>query len=117
MTRLGVGLRDQPAPGGEFERQRHAERDRLAVQQPVGETRRRLERVAEGVAEIEQHAVAGLALVARDDRGLGAAARPRWRARAQSFRRCRRRTRRCQFASSQAKKAASPSSPYLTTSA
>ena len=33
-----------------------------------------LERVAEGVAEIEQRAIAGLALVARDDGGLGAAA-------------------------------------------
>ena len=48
--------------------QRHAERDRLAVQQPVGEARRGLERVAEGMAEIEQRALAGLALVARDDR-------------------------------------------------
>ena len=32
-----------------------------------------LQGVAEGVAEVEQHAVAGLALVARHDRGLGPA--------------------------------------------
>ena len=44
------------------------------MQQPVGEAGRRLQRVAEGMAEIEQHALAGLALVARDDPGLGAAA-------------------------------------------
>ena len=68
---VGLGLRDQPAPGGELERQRHAEPDRLAVQQPVGKAGRGLERMSEGVAEVEQHAVAGLALVARDDRGLG----------------------------------------------
>ncbi len=41
---------------------------------PIGEAGRRLEGMAEGVAEVEQHAVAGLALVAGDDRGLGAAA-------------------------------------------
>ena len=87
--------------------------DRLAVQQPVGEAGGRLERMAEGVAEIEQHAVAGLALVARDDRGLGAAAhRDGVLARmAPPANRSR------QLASSQAKKAASPSSPYFTTSA
>ena len=55
-------------PRRELERQRHAERDRLAVQQPVGEAGGGFERVAEGVAEIEQRALAGLALVARDDR-------------------------------------------------
>ena len=69
--------------------QHDAERDRLAVQQPVGKAGRRLERMAEGVAEIEQRALAGLALVARHDRGLAAAARPRSRARAPDRRRTR----------------------------
>ena len=47
--------------------------DALAMEQPVGKTGRGLQRMAEGVAEIEQRALAGLALVARHDRGLGAA--------------------------------------------
>ena len=72
---LGFGLGYKPLPRRrEAERERHADGNRFAVQQPVGETARRFQRVAERVAEIEQLAVAGLALVARDDRGLGAAA-------------------------------------------
>ena len=60
---------------GEIERQHHPERDRLAVQQPVAKPGLGLQRVSEGVAEIEQRPViAGLALVGRDDLGLHAAA-------------------------------------------
>ncbi len=44
------------------------------MQQAVGETGRGLERVAEGMAEIEQRPLADFALVAADDRGLHAAA-------------------------------------------
>ena len=69
-----LGLRQQAAPGGKFEGQRHAERDRLAVQQPVGETGAGFQRMAEGVAEIEQRALAGFALVARRRCRLAAAA-------------------------------------------
>ena len=55
-------------------RQRHADRDRLAMHQPGAVVAgRRFQRMAEGVAEIEQRAVAGLELVAGDDIGLGAA--------------------------------------------
>ena len=43
------------------------------MEQPVGKAGRGFQRMAEGVAEIEQRAFAGLALVARHDRGLGAA--------------------------------------------
>ena len=43
------------------------------MEQPVGKTGRCLQRMAEGMTEIEQRALAGLALVARHDRGLGAA--------------------------------------------
>ena len=43
-------------------------------EQPVGKTGRSLERVAEGMPEIEQRTVAGFALVAADDRSLHAAA-------------------------------------------
>jgi hypothetical protein len=44
------------------------------VQQSIGEPGPRLERVTEGVAEIEQRPFAGLPLVAADNRGLHAAA-------------------------------------------
>ena len=44
------------------------------MQQPVGEAGRRFQRVAEGVAEIEQHALAGFALVSGNDSRLAAAA-------------------------------------------
>ena len=43
------------------------------MEQPVGKAGRGLQRMAEGMAEIEQRALAGFALVARHDRGLGAA--------------------------------------------
>src|SRR5450759_5025758 len=70
----GVRFAYQALAGGEFERQRRAERNRLAVQQPAGEAGAGLQRVTEGVAEIEQRALAGFALVARHDAGLAAAA-------------------------------------------
>ena len=83
------------------------------MQQPAGEAGGRFEGMAEGVAEIEQRALAGLALVARDGHGLGAAAhRDRVFARADPPAKTS-----CQLASSQAKKPASPISPYLATSA
>ena len=46
---------------------------RLAVEQAVGIAGGGFERMAEGVAEIEEGADAALALVGGDDRGLGAA--------------------------------------------
>ena len=104
---------EQAEAGGEFERADNAERDRLAVQQRVGEAGRGLEGMSEGVAEIEQRALAGLALVARHDAGLAAAGdRDRVLARAAPPA-----NTSCQFASSQAKKPASPSSPNFATSA
>ena len=112
---LGFGGGNKPQPRRKAEGERHAGGDRLAVEQPVGEAAGRLQRMAEGVAEIEQRPVAGLALVAGHDRGLGAAAhgdgvlaRARRSPPANTSR---------QFASSQEKKAASPSRPYLATSA
>ncbi len=112
-TRSASAAGRSPRRAENSKRQRHAERDRLAVQQPVGEAGGGLERVPEGVAEIEQRALAGLALVARDDRGLGAAAggdrvlarRPAGEHVAASSPRARRR------------RPASPSRPYLATSA
>src|SRR5262249_14517110 len=68
LDALGLRRRNEPAPRRECEGEGHAERDRLAVQQTIGESGRGLERVTEGVAEIEQRALAGLALVAADDR-------------------------------------------------
>ncbi len=62
--------RRQTKPHREIERQHHAERHRLAMQQPVAKPGLGLERMAEGMAEIQQRAVAGLALVGRDDRRL-----------------------------------------------
>ena len=112
MTRSASALEMSPRRAENSNGERHAEPDRLAVQQPVGEAGRRLERVAEGVAEIEQRAVAGLALVARDDRGLGAAAH-----RDGVFARGPPANRSRQLASSHSKNAASPSRPYFTTSA
>ena len=58
----------------EIEGEPHADGHRLAMQQRVAEAALGLERMAEGVAEIEQRALAGLALVGGDDRGLGGAA-------------------------------------------
>ena len=114
---LGLGRGNKSLPRRKAERQRHAGGDRLAVQQPVGKAAGRFQRVTECVAEIEQSPLAGLALVARHDRGLGAATdrdgmlagkAPEALPPANTSR---------QFASSQAKKAASPSRPYLATSA
>ena len=48
---------------GEPVRQHHADGDAFAVQQAVGVAGRRLERMAESVAEIEQRADAAFALV------------------------------------------------------
>ncbi len=100
----------------EGEGQPHADGDRLAMQQPVRIAGEGLERMAEGVAEIEQRAGAGLlALVGRDDRRLGAHA---------GFDRARGASSpiagenlAANVCSSQAKNGASPSSPYFTTSA
>src|SRR5690606_15065006 len=55
----------------EAEREAHADGHALAVQQARRVAGPGLERVAEGVAEIEERAVASLVLVARDDGGLG----------------------------------------------
>jgi UDP-N-acetyl-D-mannosaminuronic acid transferase (WecB/TagA/CpsF family) len=44
------------------------------VQQPVGKASGGFERMAEGVAEIEQRAVPGFSLVARNDAGFAATA-------------------------------------------
>ena len=68
-----VRFGDHPELRGQFRRQHHADGNAFAVEQPVGKAGRGLQRVAESMAEIEQRAFAGLALVARDDRGLGAA--------------------------------------------
>ena len=71
----GVGLPDHAELRGKFRRQHHADGDAFAMEQPVGEPGRGFQRMAEGMAEIEQCAFAGLALVARHDRGLGPAGR------------------------------------------
>ena len=69
----GIVRRAKPELDREGEGEAHADGDRLAMQQPVGIAGKRLERMAESVAEIEQSAGAALlALVGRDDRGLGA---------------------------------------------
>ena len=75
----------------------------------------RLQRVAEGVAEIEQRAVAGLALVARHDRGLD-------RGSSTAMACCARRARaagehRASWPPARRRMPASPSRPYLATSA
>src|ERR1700760_1601608 len=59
--------------GRKLRREHHADRNALAMEQTIREAGDGFQRVAEGVAEIEQRAIAGLALVAGDDRGLGAA--------------------------------------------
>ena len=68
------GGRQQTAPRGKLERQRHSGGDRFAVQKPPGKTGRRLQCMPEGMTEIEQLPIAGFALVARDNCRLGAAA-------------------------------------------
>src|SRR5436309_10558929 len=60
--------------GGERKCEHHAERNRLAVQQSIGEPGGSLECVTERVAEIEQRPLAGLALIPTYGRGLHAAA-------------------------------------------
>ena len=70
----GIRGRDQALFGRKFECQRHPQCHRLAVQQTVGKAAASFERVTKGVAEIEQRPLAGFALVARNDAGLGAAA-------------------------------------------
>ena len=82
------------------------------MQQPVGEAGGGLQRMAEGVAEIEQRALAGLALVARHDRGLGAAG-----GRDGVFARGAAGEDLGVVGFEPAKNAASPSRPYLATSA
>ena len=69
----GIRLRDHAELRGKFRRQHHADGNALAVEQAIGKAGRRFQRMAKGVAEIEQRALAGLALVARHDRRLGAA--------------------------------------------
>ena len=69
-TRLGASCAQRPSRGRQFEGQRAADRHALAMQQPVGIAGRRLERVAEGVAEVEKRPLALLGLVAADDAGL-----------------------------------------------
>ena len=73
LTRAASASGDHAELRGKFRRQHHADGDALAMEQAVGKAGRRFQRMAEGVAEIEQRALAGLALVAGDDRGLGAA--------------------------------------------
>ena len=68
-----VGFGDHAELRGKFRRQHHADGNAFAMKQPVGKSGRGFQRMAEGMAEIEQRAFAGLALVARHDRGLGAA--------------------------------------------
>ena len=91
--------------------------NRLAVQQPVGKAAGGFQRMTEGVAEIEQRPLAGLALVARHDRGLGAATHRDGVLAGKISGAVPPANTSRQLASSQAKKAASPSRPYLATSA
>src|SRR5262245_31789923 len=72
---LRLGGRDQAKPSRKRESKHDAECHCLAMQQAIGESRCRLEGMAKRVAEVEERPVAGLALVARHDRRLGAAAR------------------------------------------
>src|SRR6202167_4622276 len=68
------GGRQQTAPRGKLERQRHSRGHRFAVQKPPGKTGRRLQCMPEGVTEIEQLPIAGLTPTTRDNRRLGAPA-------------------------------------------
>ena len=67
---LRFRLRQQALARGILKCQRHPDRNGFAVQQAVGKAGGRFQRMAEGVAEIEQRALAVLALVARHDRAL-----------------------------------------------
>ena len=69
----GILARGEPELGRKSMRQHHADGDALAMQQPVGIAGRLFERVAEGVAEIEQRAHAGFLLVGEHEAGLGGA--------------------------------------------
>ena len=69
----GIGRRNESLFRRKFKGQRHSQRHRLAVQQPVGKAAAGFERMTEGVAEIEQRTLAGFALVARNDAGLATA--------------------------------------------
>ena len=55
-TRVASSGGREAEPGRELEGEHHADRDRLAVEQAVGIAGGGLERVAEGVAEVEQRA-------------------------------------------------------------
>ena len=71
----GILRRAEAELGREIEGQRHAGAHRLAMQQVGAEAGLGLERMAEGMAEIEQRAqVGGLALVGGHDARLGTAA-------------------------------------------
>ncbi len=111
--RDGIVRRDHAELRRKFRREHHADRHPLAVEQAVGEAGRGFQRMAEGVAEIEQRALAGLALVADDDR------RP-WRGSEVAIA-CSRAAppanRSAWLVSSQAKNASSPRMPYFATSA
>ncbi len=64
------GVVDQPLLAAEAEGEANADCHGLSVQQPLRVASPGLERVAERVAEVQERAVAGLGLVARDDLGL-----------------------------------------------
>ncbi len=70
---LGIVRRHEAHAGRELERQHHADGDCLAVDQAVRVAGGGLQRVAEGVAEVEQGALALVALVGATTCGLGAA--------------------------------------------
>src|SRR5262249_12985219 len=110
---LGLRLRQQPALGREAECECHAEPNSLTVQQPIRKAGRGLKCMAESMAEIEQCTLPTLsrpsrATIAAVIRQLTAIACSRAAPPAKISR---------QFDSSQAKKSASPISPYLTISA
>ena len=112
---LCVRRRAEAEPRRQVEGHRHAGADGLAVQQVGAEAGLGLQRMAEGVAEIEQRAqVGGLALVGRHDARLGEAA-------LLDAHRCAPRaspaSTAAPFFSHQAKKAGSSISPYFATSA
>ena len=69
----GIGIRDHAELRGKLRRQHHADGNALAMEQAIGEAGCSLQRMAEGMTEIEQRALAVFALVAGDNRGLGAA--------------------------------------------
>src|SRR5438105_15942672 len=72
---LGVRAAAEAKPARETKRQHDPDRDRLAVQEAVGISGGGFEGVGEGVSEIEERALARFALVAADDRSIGAATR------------------------------------------